>query len=89
MAYACRHHHWLTGIASRPGDITWTAPVLCCTRHATALGVYVQVVCLDLEPYMVEFSQPFFESSGLSQRIKPVIGPADETMKQLAQQGDR
>lgn len=38
---------------------------------------------------MVEFSQPFFESSGLAQRIKPVIGPADETMVQLAKQGDR
>jgi hypothetical protein len=49
----------------------------------------MQVVCLDLEAYMVEFSQPFFESSGLAQRIKPVIGPADETMLQLARQGDR
>lgn len=48
-----------------------------------------QVTCLDLEPYMVEFASPFFEKSGLSSRIKPVIGPADETMQQLAKQGER
>lgn len=48
-----------------------------------------QVVCLDLEPYMVEFSAPFFKQSGLSGRIRPVIGPAGDTMKQLAQQGER
>lgn len=51
--------------------------------------VYPQVVCLDLEPYMVEFSAPFFEASGLSSRIRPVVGPADETMQQLAAQGER
>lgn len=38
---------------------------------------------------MVEFASPFFEKSGLSARIKPVIGPAAETMQQLAKQGKR
>jgi hypothetical protein len=38
---------------------------------------------------MVEFSAPFFEASGLSSRIRPVVGPADETMQQLAAQGER
>lgn len=38
---------------------------------------------------MAEFAEPFFEQAGLSSRIKPMIGPADESMQQLAKQGDR
>jgi hypothetical protein len=49
----------------------------------------MQVVCLDLEQYMVEFSRPSFERSGLAGRIRPVIGPAGDTMQEVAKQGER
>eukprot|EP00879_Flechtneria_rotunda_P019807 GHRR01020820.1.p1 GENE.GHRR01020820.1~~GHRR01020820.1.p1 ORF type:complete len:456 (+),score=169.59 GHRR01020820.1:286-1653(+) len=54
---------------------------------AEALPEDGKVVALDIEPYMAEFAAPFFEASGLAGRIRPVIGPAQATMKHLAQEG--
>eukprot|EP00775_Hariotina_reticulata_P007124 gene7124-7338_t len=54
---------------------------------AEALPEDGQLVALDIEAYMAQFATPFFERAGLANRIRLVIGPADESMKQLARQG--
>lgn len=56
---------------------------------AGADAALLQLVALDIEPYMADFATPFFQRAGLADRIRIVIGPADESMRQLAHQGAR
>lgn len=49
----------------------------------------LQLVALDIEPYMAEFAGPYFAASGLGGRIRPVIGPAQDSLAQLAAEGER
>lgn len=56
---------------------------------AEALPQDGQLIPLDIEPFMAEFAAPFFERAGFADRIKPMIGPADESMIKLGQQGRR
>eukprot|EP00878_Enallax_costatus_P015587 GHUV01016327.1.p1 GENE.GHUV01016327.1~~GHUV01016327.1.p1 ORF type:complete len:470 (+),score=128.07 GHUV01016327.1:350-1759(+) len=54
---------------------------------AEALPQDGTLIPLDIEPYMAEFAAPFFQRAGLADRIKPMIGPAQESMVKLGQQG--
>lgn len=49
----------------------------------------MQIVALDIEAYMEEFSRPYFAKSGLSERIEVMIGSANDSLKKLQQQGMR
>ncbi|WIA10083.1 hypothetical protein OEZ85_010290 [Tetradesmus obliquus] len=55
---------------------------------AEALPEEGQLVALDIEPYMAEFAGPYFAASGLGGRIRPVIGPAQDSLAQLAAEGE-
>ncbi|WIA30154.1 hypothetical protein OEZ86_000246 [Tetradesmus obliquus] len=55
---------------------------------AEALPEDGQLVALDIEPYMAEFAGPYFAASGLGGRIRPVIGPAQDSLAQLAAEGE-
>jgi predicted O-methyltransferase YrrM len=59
------------------------------TRAAFAAALLPQLVALDIEPYMAEFAGPYFAASGLAGRIRPMIGPAQDSMLRLAEQGER
>lgn len=68
---------------------TWNDTVCLTAAAAAAVTPSVQLIPLDIEPYMAEFAAPFFEKAGLANRIKPMIGPADESMVKLGQEGRR
>eukprot|EP00882_Tetradesmus_deserticola_P002628 GHRQ01002795.1.p1 GENE.GHRQ01002795.1~~GHRQ01002795.1.p1 ORF type:complete len:589 (+),score=311.88 GHRQ01002795.1:153-1919(+) len=55
---------------------------------AEALPQDGQLVALDIEAYMAEFAGPYFAASGLGDRIRPMIGPAQDSMVKLAEQGE-
>lgn len=44
---------------------------------------------LDIEPFLKEFTAPYFEKSGFQNRIEVVVGPANESIEKLAQRGVR
>jgi caffeoyl-CoA O-methyltransferase len=47
------------------------------------------VYALDIEPFLKEFTAPYFEKSGLHKRIEVVVGPASESIDKLAKRGVR
>lgn len=46
-----------------------------------------QVYALELDPYLRDFAAPQFEASGLQDRIEVLVGPAADSIKQLASRG--
>jgi predicted O-methyltransferase YrrM len=58
-------------------------------HHAASPAALLQLVALEIEPYMAEFAGPYFAASGLAGRIRPMIGPAQDSMLKLAEQGER
>ena len=57
-------------------------------KDSTAVAV-LQVVALDIEQYMKDFSEPYFKSSGLFDRIEVMVGSAQESLQQLIDKGTR
>jgi predicted O-methyltransferase YrrM len=52
-------------------------------------AVLLQIVALDIEQYMKDFSAPYFVSSGLSDRIEVLVGSAQQSLQQLTERGTR
>uniref|UniRef100_A0A8C5AYN9 Zgc:113054 n=1 Tax=Gadus morhua TaxID=8049 RepID=A0A8C5AYN9_GADMO len=48
-----------------------------------------QLVACELEPYLKEFSQPFFDKSPHGKKITVKTGPAMDTLKDLADAGEQ
>jgi predicted O-methyltransferase YrrM len=82
LASMLRHNIIMATATSSTGLIT-SLLLLLCTLWL------LQLVALDIEPYMAEFAAPYWAASGLAGRIRPVIGPAQESMAKLAEQGER
>ena len=49
----------------------------------------LQVYALEIEPYMRDFTTPFLERAGIKDKVHIEVGPANEGMKRLADQGVR
>jgi caffeoyl-CoA O-methyltransferase len=47
----------------------------------------LQIVCLELEPYLKDFAAPFFEKAGQQHKLEVRIGDAIESIKQLSAEG--
>jgi NAD(P)-dependent dehydrogenase (short-subunit alcohol dehydrogenase family) len=56
---------------------------------AQALPDFGKVYALDIEPFLKEFTAPYFEKSGVHKRIEVVVGPASESIDKLAKRGVR
>lgn len=48
-----------------------------------------KVYALEIESYMQEFAQPYFQQAGVADRVEVVVGPASEGIAKLAAQGTR
>ena len=48
---------------------------------------WLQVYCLEIEPYMLELAQPKFEAAGVADRIEVLVGSATDSIEKLLKQG--
>ena len=51
--------------------------------------MYLQVYCLEIEPYMLELAQPKFDAAGVSKQIEVLIGSATDSIDKLMKRGER
>lgn len=47
----------------------------------------VQIVCLELEPYLKDFVTPFFEKAGEAHKLDIRLGDATDSIKALSAEG--
>ncbi|CAL8463601.1 g3135 [Coccomyxa elongata] len=56
---------------------------------AQALPKDGKVYALEIESYMQEFAQPYFQQAGVADMVEVLVGPASEGIAKLAAQGTR
>lgn len=82
-------HHSLASSPS-PGSDTEAAQsagailLLFATYHACA---FMQIVCLEIEPYLKDFVTPFFEKGNQAHKLDIRVGDAAESIAQLSKEG--
>ena len=64
-----------------------SATAISCDAQPSNPAAAWQVIALEIDPYLKEFARPQFEESGLAERIEVLVGPASDSIAQLAKQG--